>query len=101
MSQSIKNASNVEKDYVLNTSNSTKTISLVSELVKLNYDFAIDIQSFFTLIEDKVFWMLNNHSDNPERDLNQILALARNASQMIDPEAFEVLQEYLQELKND
>lgn len=96
----MQNASNENNSIGLNTSNSASTISLVSELVKLNYDFAVDIQSFFTLIEDKIFWMLENPSDHSEKDLFQILALARNASKMIDPESFENLQNYLQELKD-
>ena len=100
MQQPNLNASNDNSSIVLNTSNSTRTISLVSELVKLNYDFAIDIQSFFTLIEDKVFWMLENPSVNSDKDLYQILALARNASKMIDPDSFENLQNYLQQLKD-
>lgn len=101
MLQPKENVSNENYSTVGNTSNSTKTISLIAELVKLNYDFAMDIQSFFTLIEDKVFWMLNNPSDNPERELNQILSLSRTASTMIDPDSFESLQNYLQELKKD
>ena len=101
MLQPKENVSNENYSTVGNTSNSTKTISLIAELVKLNYDFAMDIQSFFTLIEDKVFWMLNNPSDNPERELHQILSLSRTASTMIDPDSFENLQNYLQELKKD
>lgn len=76
-----------------------QTIGLVQDIAKLNWDFAIDLQSHLITIEESIYKLLETADDDCHiQKLYQILACARSAKTMFDPNDFETLDNYLKKI---